>query len=206
MRFADRFVVIDPDHSHRAQLTYGLAKIGFKAEPFACLGELGDRWPDWAAFMVSNADDGVKSLLAETKRAGRIYPILAYSDTPRPEEVVEAVLGGVLEYLEWPFTMDTLSRRIEILQSRYEKYGSDRVREARAKERLAGLSLRERQVLMAMVDGNSSRAIAEQYNISPRTVESHRANMMRKVGANNAAEAVKLIYDAGNEGLDRSAA
>lgn len=206
MQFTDKLVIIDPDYSRRAWLAHGLANAGFKTEPFADPRELGERWPEMATFLVSNANDGVKELFSATKNARTIYPVLAYSVRPRPEEIVDAVLDGALEYLEWPFAVEELCKRIQVLQSRYSEIAIGRIREARAKERLDSLSRRERQVLNAMVDGNSNKAIAEEYHISPRTVEIHRANMMKKVGAHTVAEALKLIYDAGIERQSKNAA
>ena len=58
------------------------------------------------------------------------------------------------------------------------------------------LSPREREVLDQLAEGHANKAIAQVLQISPRTVEIHRASMMRKLGANHAAEAVRLWLEA----------
>ena len=199
MRFADQFFVIDPEHSRRARLTYDLTQLGFRAEPFHDPSELSGRWPHKAAVMVSNVDHGPSRLFSAMKRAERLYPVLAYSERPDPNEIVDAVLEGALDYLEWPFTIGVLAEHIAILESRFEKHGFARLKEMRARDRLAALSPRERQVLDALVEGSTNKNIAETLEISHRTVEMHRANMMRKVQARSITELVKLAYDSGEE-------
>jgi FixJ family two-component response regulator len=61
---------------------------------------------------------------------------------------------------------------------------------------LQTLTPREREVLSAVAQGMNSRAIGARLEISPRTVEIHRANMMHKIGARNAADAVRLLIEA----------
>jgi DNA-binding CsgD family transcriptional regulator len=61
-----------------------------------------------------------------------------------------------------------------------------------ARGRIASLSTREREVLHWLAEGSSNKNIARELDISPRTVEIHRANMMAKLGAKHAAEAVRL--------------
>jgi FixJ family two-component response regulator len=68
-----------------------------------------------------------------------------------------------------------------------------------ARDRISTLSTREREVLEWLARGSSNKAIARELAISPRTVEIHRANMMNKLGARHAAEAVRLRLEAGYE-------
>ncbi|WP_232366704.1 response regulator transcription factor [Alteripontixanthobacter muriae] len=65
-----------------------------------------------------------------------------------------------------------------------------------ARGRLSALSGHEREVLDWLSRGSSNKNIARELDISPRTVEIHRANMMSKLGANHAADAVRLRLEA----------
>jgi FixJ family two-component response regulator len=76
-----------------------------------------------------------------------------------------------------------------------------RRRTIEARQRIATLSGREREVLEYMVAGRTNKLIARELEISPRTVEIHRANMMSKLGARQSAEAVRLRLEAQVESL-----
>jgi DNA-binding CsgD family transcriptional regulator len=62
-----------------------------------------------------------------------------------------------------------------------------------ATERISELTPREVEVANMLADGMPSREIAAQFGISPKTIDIHRANVMRKLGAKNLAAVVKCI-------------
>lgn len=62
-------------------------------------------------------------------------------------------------------------------------------------ERQSKLSNKEKEILQFLVDGMSSREIAEKLQLSVRTVDNHRANMMRRLQVRNAAELVRMAVE-----------
>ena len=124
-------------------------------------------------------------------------PLIVYAEHPDMSEVVEAVQSGALDFLEWPIAQERLR---DVLQ-RAEELGSRKIAQIRkrtaARNRVSALSTRERDVLLALLDGGSNKTIAEQLAISPRTVEIHRGNMMRKLGAVSSGDAVRIALYAG---------
>ena len=74
--------------------------------------------------------------------------------------------------------------------------------ESAARERLAALTPREREVLASIVEGASSKEIARRLSLSPRTVETHRAHVMSKTGAGSLSTLVRLAILAGFRGDD----
>ena len=71
-----------------------------------------------------------------------------------------------------------------------------RARQREAEARLAALTPRERDILDGIAAGLGNKAIARRLALSPRTVEVHRANIMRRAGAGNVAELLRLQFTA----------
>ncbi|MBX4389852.1 LuxR C-terminal-related transcriptional regulator, partial [Mycobacterium tuberculosis] len=69
-------------------------------------------------------------------------------------------------------------------------------RREQARERIARLSPREHEVLMGLIEGRANKVIAHQLDLSPRTVEIYRANMMEKLDVSSLSEALRLAYAA----------
>ena len=80
--------------------------------------------------------------------------------------------------------------------SRWARSGTAKLREAMARSRVQRLTRREREVLTGVADGLSNRLIGERLEISPRTVEIHRANMLNKMGASHTSEAIRIAIEA----------
>ncbi len=104
--------------------------------------------------------------------------------------------GGAHDLLPAPLDPRAVRRAIDAAQSDWHlrQAAQDRHREAEA--RLAGLTPRERSILNAIAAGLGNKAIARQLDLSPRTVEVHRANIMRRAGAGNVAELLRLQFTA----------
>lgn len=110
---------------------------------------------------------------------------------------VEAMKAGALDFIEKPFEdalmMDAIHNAASRLQP--EQDGVDDVDSVR--ERLDGLSEREKQVFSAVVAGLPNKSIAYDLDISPRTVEVHRANVMTKMKAKSLPQLVRMALAAG---------
>lgn len=108
---------------------------------------------------------------------------------------VKAMRGGAIDFLEKPFEADQLLTAIDIAFDRItETHDGSRTADARAM--LAGLSMREREVLDGLAQGYPNKTIAYDLGISPRTVEVHRANLMSKLGARSLSEALRVAFAA----------
>lgn len=102
--------------------------------------------------------------------------------------------GGAHDLLPAPLDPRLVRRAVDqsLGDWRMRQDALDRHREAEA--RLAALTPRERDILHAIAAGLGNKAIARQLELSPRTVEVHRANIMRRAGAGNVAELLWLQF------------
>ena len=183
----------------RAEQSRLAFSLSHHAEVYSDLDELLDRPPRSGVIIACEEllADGVAALLNRLGDGGIWMPLVAASADPTVEQVVEAIQAGALDYLQLPLTEGELLRMIAHVHSDAGRHAEARRRLVEARRRLAALSRREREVLDWLSEGCSNKAIARELDISPRTVEIHRANMMDKLGATHAAEAVRLRLDAG---------
>ena len=99
--------------------------------------------------------------------------------------------------LEKPFEDDRLIGMIESALAQSETGSKSKALTADMTGRVASLTQRERQVMQGLITGQSNKTIAREYDISPRTVEVYRANVMTKMQANSLSELVRLAMRAG---------
>jgi PAS domain S-box-containing protein len=109
---------------------------------------------------------------------------------------VRAMKLGAVDFLEKPFEegvlIGSLDRAFQLLKDRGEKAG----RKRQALDRVAVLTAREHEVLRGLMAGMPNKMLARQLDISLRTVEMHRANMMADLGIDSLPEALRLAIDA----------
>ena len=129
-------------------------------------------------------------------RRGMWCPVIALSAKIEPRRVVNAVRAGALDYIALPLEPNDLAVALAQAQRDASEQCAVQRRAVEARTKIDALSARERQVLEALANGSSNKIIARDLGISPRTVEIHRANMMTKLGAGHAADAVRLRLEA----------
>jgi two-component system response regulator FixJ len=132
-----------------------------------------------------------------------VIVITGHGDVPL---AVEAMKAGAVDFIEKPFDDEAL---LAAVRTALDRQARDERRESELAEirtRLESLSARERQVLEGLVAGLPNKTIAYDLNISPRTVEVHRANVMTKMQATSLSDLVRMALLAGIAVSDRGAA
>ncbi len=189
---------IDSSSRHRAELARVGFSLGHHSEVYGDLSELSIHPPREGIIIARDMPEegGVAMSLERLSRLGIWLPLIAVDEQPRPGRIVEAIKAGSLDYLSLPLDTERFGRCLDRISKEAELFGVARRRMIEARDRIASLSGREREVLDWLAEGSSNKVIARQLDISPRTVEIHRANMMNKLGARHAAEAVRLKLEA----------
>jgi two-component system response regulator FixJ len=196
MEQGNSIVLVDCEFRRRAAISHSLAGTGIHVEPFESVSEMLQRWPRGDVALVADEEDAIHDLIGAMAQNGKWIPVVAYAVQPSIPRVVRAVLAGALDYLDWPVGEDQVRAAITMAQQSGAAIGNARLREAMARSRIQKLTRREREVLEGVADGLSNRMIGERLEISPRTVEIHRANMLNKMGASHTSEAIRIAIEA----------
>lgn len=189
-------LLVDGDLRRRAAISHCLSAAGLHVEPFEDVRELYSRWPSDGVLLVHDETTIIADLIATMSQTGEWLPIIGFAEQPATRRIVEAVLQGAVDYLVWPFEETQMIESMELAEDRARSVAGTKLREAVARSRVERLTRREREVLAGVAGGLSNRLIGERLNISPRTVEIHRANMLNKMGANHTSEAIRIAIEA----------
>ena len=201
MALSGKVYVIDDDPAMRDSLNFLLESAGFKVTLFDSAKAFLDNLPtlDFGC-VVSDVRmpgiDGIE-LLKRVQSERKTLPVVimtAHSDVPL---AVEAMKLGAADFLEKPFEDERL---VGMILASFKQEDDSAESEAIMTDlaiRIASLTPREHQVLDGLVAGRSNKLIARDFDISPRTVEVYRANVMTKMQAGSISELVRLAIRAG---------
>ncbi|WP_395687897.1 response regulator transcription factor [Caenimonas koreensis] len=187
--------LIDDDEAVRAGLSLLIGTVGLRvqtwSDPQAFLAEF-DRH-SIGAIVMDVRMPGVSGLtVLDTLMAqGVDQPVIMLTGHGTVEMCRRAFKSGAAEFLEKPVDDEVL---IEALQSAVRQHVRSRERlsaDRQARERYAQLSQREREVLGLIVAGLTNKEIGRALTLSPRTVETHRANLFAKLEAPSLAQLIR---------------
>lgn len=193
--------IVDDEDTIRRSVSFMLKTSGYKVET----------WSSGQAFLkeVKHAEHGcilldvrmpeidgleVQRMLAER---GVTMPIVIMTGHGDISIAIRAMKGGAVDFLEKPFEKAVLIGAIEEAFQRIANATNLSLRAAEAETILGALTAREREVLEGLAKGLPNKTIAYDLNISPRTVEVHRANMMTKLDVRSLSDALRIAFAAG---------
>ena len=191
--------LILPDPTERAACFRALAAGGERV--VRCFASADD-------WLAGEGDSGGAILLFHWHQPGRVggaalleriagradMAVFVAADQLSIAESGAILRGGARDLLPAPLDPRVVRRVIDSALAEWHEHrlALDRHREAEA--RLAALTPRERNILDAIAAGLGNKAFARQLDLSPRTVEVHRANIMRRAGAGNVAELLRWQF------------
>ncbi|HUD28350.1 MAG TPA: LuxR C-terminal-related transcriptional regulator [Novosphingobium sp.] len=196
MDLISNLILIDSDMRRRAAISHVLSAGNIHVEPFEHVAELAAAWPRSGVVLIHDEPGAIDDLIDSMARHGEWFPIIAFSEQPGAQRIVQAVLDGAIDYIAWPISPEELTDNLARAITRAEGLGNAKLREVMARARVDRLTRREREVLGGVASGLSNRLIGEKLSISPRTVEIHRANMLNKLGANHTSDAIRIAIEA----------
>lgn len=191
--------VVDDDHDIREALERSLGKRGFSVETYpSAAAFLAGYTPGRGGCLVLDYGmPGMNGLELQEHLSGADHPIPIIFITGHGgiPESVRAMKLGAIDFLEKPFRQVELIERIELAFEMAARQLADQRARAETLARLERLTAREREIVDWIVQNPSeasSKEIGRQLDISPRTVDHHRARIMEKLQIKSIAELISL--------------
>ena len=188
--------LVDDDPDVRTAVTLLLKSEDFRVSGYPDAGSVlravDPQTPGCLILDVRLPDMDGLALQRELRARGVQMPVIfitGHGDIPM---AVRAVSEGALDFLEKPFHDDALIDGIRHALALDARQRAGAAEMAQVEERLASLTPRERQVLDRLLDGKPNKLIARDLDVSVRTVEIHRSNLMLKMGAKSASHLARL--------------
>lgn len=194
--------LVDDDEAVRRALTLLLSTVGIQVTAFAdsqaFLAQVGKLAPGCLILDIRMpAISGLKLQEKLTER-GIDWPTVVISGHGDVEACRRAFQNGAVDFLAKPVDEQDLIDAIQKAQEALASILNHRAERAETLALLATLTARESEVLDRVAEGFTSRQIAEALNLSPRTVESHRAAIGGKLGTTSQAELTRMWLEGRN--------
>ncbi len=197
--------LVDDDEAVRHSASFMLRHAGFTVKTY----------PDGVTFLESAQQAALGCILLDVQMPhmdglevqerlndlGVALPVIVLTGHGDVEVAVKAMKAGAVDFVEKPYEKQTLVAALTRAFDRLDARTQKDVLVDEAKGRVERLTPRERDVLVGLVDGFTNKMIAESLDISPRTVEIHRANLMEKLDAPSLSNVLRIAFAAG-VGLD----
>lgn len=188
--------VVDDDEAVRDSLAALLSSVGLPSRGYANAELFLSACPDLKSGCVITdvrlpGKTGLELLadLAKPGKAVSVIVITGHADFPL---AVQAMKQGADDFIVKPLDGELVIAAVRAGLSKVHDHDEREAERADAVKRIAHLSPREREVLDGLVLGKPNKVIAFELNISPRTVEIYRANVMQKVQVASLSKLVRL--------------
>jgi len=193
---SESIYLVDDDPAIRDALGLFLEREGYNVMQFSAGSELLDAVNDGSrAVIVLDHYLGDMSGLevqAELNELGMRWPVILMSGSGDIALSVKAMKAGALDFLEKPVSNKALLSSVASAFEMVNELDKARRFTALAQQRCSSPSEREREVMALIVSGMPNNKVAQRLDLSIRTIEVHRANINKKMGANTLVELVHM--------------
>lgn len=184
---------VDDDEAQRAVTAQGLSSAGFTLRSFASVEEFLARFEPRrpGCLLLDLRLSGVELLALQQTLAARgvALPVVVLAAADDAPAAVPGMGGGVAEFLTKPVRPEDLAAALE---RALERDAVQRAGQGELERRYSRLTPREREVFAAMVGGWRNKQAAQALGIAERTIKLHRARVLEKMGAESAAELLRM--------------
>lgn len=193
--------LVDDDDAVRHSASFMLRHAGFAVRTYA----------DGVAFLEVVEDAAAGCILLDVQMPrmdglevqeqlnirGVTMPVIVLTGHGDVNVAVKAMKAGAVDFVEKPYEKQTLVTALNRAFQRLEERSQHDLLVDEARGKIEHLTPREREVLEGLVEGHTNKSIADSLDISPRTVEIHRANLMEKLGATSLSGVLRIAFAAG---------
>ncbi len=194
---SQRVFIIDDDPAVRDALVTLVESVGLVAEHYSSADAFLSHYnTDTPGCLITDiclpGMDGIQLQQVLKERAINL-PLIAISAHGDIAMAVKMVRGNAIDFIEKPFRNHVMLQRIhEALDIDYQQRQKRR-QAAKLHKQLDQLTPREKETLRFLLEGKSNKVIARELSISPRTIETYRANILRKMQAESVTALAKQI-------------
>jgi two-component system CheB/CheR fusion protein len=193
---AGRVYVVDDDRRVREAICSVLDDAGLATEPFSCAEDFLEAYcPGGDACLLVDAylpGIGGLELMRRLTATGHQLPVMMVTGRGDIAIAVEAMKAGAMEFIEKPIARPDLLAAVTRALGRARDATSTSACHAKAMTQIAALTGRQRQIMDLVLAGHPSKNIAADLGISQRTVENHRASIMKKTGVRSLPALARL--------------
>jgi two-component system, LuxR family, response regulator FixJ len=188
--------VIDDDAAARDALAFLLSSAKFSVRAYESAKAFLDAVPaiegGCVVTDVQMPEINGLELLRRLKSRGIGWPVIVVTGQADVPVAIEAIKFGAVDFIEKPYDADVLLGAVQLALRGQASDARDAQR-AESQQKLAALSLHERQVLEALVNGRPNKSIAYDLGLNAHTVEIHRASVMTKMQAASLSHLVRMM-------------
>ena len=197
MEMKPTIFVIDDNKAARQSLEGLLRTSGFEVESYSSaavfLEDYDSTRPGCLVLDIRMPGMSGLELQERLTRRGIRIPIVVMSGHGSVENVVQAMKGGAVNFIQKPYRAKALLESIRQALELDARIRQEQAERARIAARITLLSPRERMVMGLLAEGKSAKDIAAQFGLNRKTVDLHRAHLMEKLRAESVVDLVRLV-------------
>lgn len=193
----NRIYLIDDDESIRESLTFLFSTLNWPVEPFASIEAFTQQYDRETALTgcllldMRMPGKGGLSWLEEGTWPWPLLPVVMMTGHGTIDACRRAFHHGVFEFFTKPLDADRLIETVQNAFAESETRAAGWREFVRVRTLFSTLSVRETEVLHELMAGLSNKEVAQRLNLSPRTVEAHRAAIFSKLGVTSLVQAIR---------------